>query len=124
VIAHKIECFGHRRKKRFSSARVEAAHLQASNNACDASNPYFSIDDILTNSYEVWIALLLSKRREDVLSDFIFIEETLPDLGAARWSCPGVHADTRWASRCCRALATFWRKIIKFWRMAAPENKK
>jgi hypothetical protein len=44
VIAHKIECFGHRRKKRFRSARAKAAHFQASNDACDASNPFFSIE--------------------------------------------------------------------------------
>jgi hypothetical protein len=67
VIVHKIECFGHRRKKRFGSARVKAAHFQASNDACDASNPFFSIDKMLINSDEVWISPMLSKWREKIM---------------------------------------------------------
>ena len=40
------------------------------------------------------------------LRSLIFIEETLPDRGAARLSCRGAHADSRSSSRCCRALAS------------------
>jgi hypothetical protein len=39
-------------------------------------------------------------------TSLVFIEETLPDRGAAHWSCRGAHADTRLWSRCCRDLAS------------------
>jgi hypothetical protein len=42
--------------KRFGSARVEPAYFQASNDARDASDPFFSVDNTLINSDETWIA--------------------------------------------------------------------
>jgi hypothetical protein len=52
--------------KLFGSACVKVARLQASDNACDARNPLFSIGDTLINSNDPWMAALPSKRREDI----------------------------------------------------------
>jgi hypothetical protein len=42
---------------------------------------------------------------DGLLTRLVFIEETLPDRGAARSSCRGAHADSLMSSKCCRGRA-------------------